>query len=74
MYAKERQKSHYSPREPAAFVGRAVVAPQITGSAGYNVQRKEPNVLGARNRDFFLTVRETLPRNLSLNKAALSLA
>ena len=60
--------------EPAAFVGRAVVAPHIRGSAGYNVQRKEPNILGARDCDFDLTVRETLPRNLSLNEAHLSLA
>jgi len=51
-----------------------VEARQIRGSAGYKVQRKEKNILGARNCDFDLTVRETLPGNLSLNKADLSLA
>jgi hypothetical protein len=65
----------HSTKEPAAFVSRAVVAPQNRGSAGYKVQRQEPNIiLEVRDCDFDLTVRKTLPTNLSLNESDLSLA
>jgi hypothetical protein len=68
-------KIQYSPSEPDAIVNRAVDAPQIRGSAGYKVQRQEPNIiLGVRDCDFDLTVCEALPRNLSLKEADLSLA
>jgi hypothetical protein len=67
------KKIQYSPSEPAAFVSRAVDAPQIRGSAGDKVQRQEPNILGVRDCDLDLTVREALPRNLSLNEVDLSL-
>jgi hypothetical protein len=54
----EKKKILYSPREPAAFLSRAADVPQIRGSAGYKVQRQEPNIiLGVRDCDFDLTVR-----------------
>jgi len=56
--AKKKKKIQYSPREPDALVSRAADVPQIRGSAGYKVQRQEPNiVLGVRDCDFDLTVR-----------------